>query len=84
MPKARTSTSAPATPKDRSSKARKPRRWGLRTLALLGLALLAMLTSEIQGHYTVLSLAGLAVGLIGALICSIRGLANSLRSPGPR
>jgi nitrate/nitrite transporter NarK len=57
-------------------KDRKPRRWGLRTLTLLGVALLSMLTSELQGHYTVLSLTGLAIGLIGALFCSIRGLAN--------
>jgi nitrate/nitrite transporter NarK len=61
-----------------SSTDRKPKRWGLRTLALLALALLSMLVSEIQGHYTVLSLAGLLIGLIGALICSIRGLASTL------
>jgi peptidoglycan/LPS O-acetylase OafA/YrhL len=53
---------------------RRPPRWGVRTLAFLVLALLCIGISTLQGHYTVLSLTGLLVGLIGAMICSVRGL----------
>jgi hypothetical protein len=54
----------------------KPKRWGLRTLVLLAVALLSILLSTIQGYYTALSLSGLVVGLVGAMICSVRGLAS--------
>jgi len=53
---------------------RRPPRWGVRTLAFLGLALLTIAVSTVQGHYTILTLTGLLVGLIGAMICTVRGL----------
>lgn len=52
----------------------KRRRWGVRTLAFLALALLAVLVSGVQGHYTVLTLALLLVGFAGAAVSSVRGL----------
>jgi|tagenome__1003787_1003787.scaffolds.fasta_scaffold16975560_2 hypothetical protein len=58
---------------------RRPPRWGVRTLTFLVLALLSIGVSTLQGHYTLLSLAGLLVGLGGAFFCSIRGIAAILR-----
>jgi hypothetical protein len=55
---------------------RKPRRWGVRTLFFLVLAVICILASTLQGHYTLLTLAGLVVGLGGAMVCSVRGLAT--------
>jgi membrane-bound ClpP family serine protease len=49
-------------------------RWGVRTLGFLALALVCILTSMITGSYTLLTLAGVVVGLIGATVCSVRGL----------
>jgi hypothetical protein len=53
---------------------RRPARWGVRTLAYLALALLAIVVSAGQGHYTLLTLAGLLIGLAGGAYCSIRGI----------
>jgi len=53
---------------------RRPPRWGLRTLAFLALALLSIGGSALQGHYTLLTLAGLLAGVIGAGVCTARGL----------
>ena len=58
---------------------RRPIRWGVRTLLYLGLALLAIGVSTVQGHYTLLTLAGLLIGLVGAMICSIRGITTFTR-----
>jgi peptidoglycan/LPS O-acetylase OafA/YrhL len=58
---------------------RRPPRWGVRTLACLGLALLSIGVSSLQGHYTILTLAGLLLGLIGAMICSLRGIGTLLK-----
>ena len=44
----------------------KPKRWGLRTLAFLALALASVLTSSILSQRL--------VGLAGAAYCSFRGL----------
>ena len=60
---------------DRPAKPRAPK-WGVRTLLFLILAVICILVSNLQGHYTVLTLAGLVVGLVGAGICSVRGLAT--------
>jgi len=49
-------------------------RWGLLTLLFLGIALACILTSNAQGRYTLLTLAGLIVGFGGAGYCSWRGL----------
>jgi hypothetical protein len=58
---------------------RRPPRWGVRTLAYLALALLSIGVSALQGHYTLLSLAGLVIGLVGGLICSVRGIATTFK-----
>ncbi|HST84285.1 MAG TPA: hypothetical protein VLL08_21290 [Kineosporiaceae bacterium] len=58
---------------------RRPIRWGVRTLAYLGLVLLSLGISTLQGHYTLLTLAGLLIGLIGAMICSVRGISTILK-----
>ena len=52
----------------------RPKRWGVRTLIFLAVALVSVLASMVQGAYTVLTLAGLVIGLVGATICSVRGL----------
>lgn len=57
----------------------RPPRWGVRTLAYLALTLLSIGISALQGHYTLLTLAGLLVGLIGALICTVRGIALAIK-----
>jgi hypothetical protein len=59
---------------ERRSTDRRPPRWGVRTLWFLALALLCIGASTLQGHYTVLTLTGLLVGFVGAMICSVRGL----------
>ncbi len=71
----------PAAPTDRATTARGPRtkRWGLRTLAWLALALVSVLASNAfyaQGvtDFVLATLAGTVVGFIGAGYCSIRGL----------
>ena len=58
---------------------RRPPRWGVRTLAFLALALLSIGISTLQGYYTLLTLVGLLIGLVGALICSLRGVSTLLR-----
>jgi len=58
---------------------RRPPRWGVRTLAFLVLALVAMGVSTLQGHYTLLTLAGLLIGLVGAFTCTVRGIATILK-----
>lgn len=50
------------------------RRWGLRTLGFLALVLLAVVVSNVQQHYTAITLILVVVGLCGAAYCSIRGL----------
>jgi hypothetical protein len=58
---------------------RRPARWGVRTLFYLLLALLAIGVSTLQGHYTLLTLACLLIGLIGGMICTVRGIAALLK-----
>jgi hypothetical protein len=43
-------------------------------MGFLVLAIMAITTSDVQGHYSVGTLAGLLVGVVGAGICSVRGL----------
>ncbi len=57
-----------------SAREKRPPRWGLRTLGFLGLALLSMVTATAQGHHTVGTLGSLVLGLVGAGICSVRGV----------
>ena len=48
-------------------------RWGLLTLLFLAIALASILTSNAQGRYTALTLAGLIVGFGGAGYCTWQG-----------
>ena len=58
-----------------SSGPRKPRRkrWGLRTLGFLVLAITAVVTSQVQGFYSPGTLICTALGIGGAAYCSVRG-----------
>lgn len=49
-------------------------RWGIYALGFLILAFAMVVVSTTQGHYTVLTLVGLVVGLAGAGWCSVKGL----------
>lgn len=69
------------TPRPPAAPARRPapRRWGLRTLAFLALAAASIITSNALyasgvDDYVLLTFAGLVVGLVGATVCSVRGL----------
>lgn len=59
----------------------RPPRWGVRTLGFLTLAFACILVSNAMDRYTAVTLVGLLAGLIGALYCSVRGLAAAF-SPG--
>jgi len=58
---------------------RRPARWGVRTLACLGLALLSIGISTVQGYYTLLTLTGLLIGLIGGMVCTVKGIGAFLK-----
>lgn len=81
---------------ERAGGRRAPRekRWGLRTLAFLALAAASLLTRNLmhsQGFTDVVLLPflGIVVGLVGAAVCSVRGirawngLAPARESDGP-
>jgi nitrate/nitrite transporter NarK len=53
---------------------RKPRPWGIYTLGFLILAFAMIVVSTTQGHYTLLTLLGLVVGLVGGTYCTVKGL----------
>jgi uncharacterized membrane protein YhiD involved in acid resistance len=62
-----------------TSRRSRPKRWGLRTLAYLGLATVSILASNLmyatgRTDFVLLPFIGLVVGLIGATVCSVRGL----------
>lgn len=70
------------------SPARPTPRWGLRTLAFLALAATSVVTSNVlraQGNVdlVLLTFSGTMIGLVGAGVCTVRGL-QSLRGPGSR
>jgi hypothetical protein len=61
------------------SKRRGPKRWGLQTLAYLGIAAASIITSNYMratgnDDYILLPFLGLVVGLVGATVASFRGL----------
>ena len=58
---------------------RRSPRWGVRTLIFLDLAVIAIGLSWVQGHYTLLTLAGLLIGLVGATVCTARGIAGTFK-----
>jgi len=59
----------------------KQKRWGLRTLAFLALALASIITSSAltsSGHPNIpITFVGLVVGFVGAAYCSYRGLRDA-------
>jgi hypothetical protein len=60
-------------------RAPKPKRWGIRTLAFLGLAAASIIVSNLlhakgNDDFALLTFIGTVVGLVGAAVCSVRGL----------
>ncbi len=54
-------------------------RWGLRTLAFLALAAAAIMTSNVmyargEDTWVLLTSAGTVIGLVGAAVCTVRGV----------
>lgn len=62
-----------ATPEDRGP-AKRRRRWGIWTLGFLALAMIAMITAQTLGAYTVGTFGSLVFGLVGAAYCTFHGL----------
>jgi len=65
--------------KPQGSRPAKQKRWGLRSLAFLLLAAASIITSNAlrldgTNEYALLTFIGTAVGLIGAAVCSVRGI----------
>ena len=52
---------------------RKPR-WGIYTLGFLAFAFIMVITSNTQGHYTLLTFSGLVIAFVGAAFCTVKGL----------
>jgi len=66
----------------------KPEHWGLRALAFLALAAASIITSNVLSlnginGLNLITFIGLMVGLIGATVCSIRGIKRSGWLPKP-
>ncbi len=59
---------------DVRSSLRRRRRWGLRLLGFLALAMVSMITAQAMGGYTIGSLGSLLFGIIGAAYCTVQGL----------
>jgi hypothetical protein len=57
----------------------KRRRWGLRTLGFLVLAMVALFTASAMGQYTIGTLGCLLIGLVGAGYSTVRGLRSLQR-----
>lgn len=57
-----------------SPPAKRQPRWGWRLIGFLALMALALITSTAQGYHTIGTLTCTAVGLLGALWSTIRGL----------
>lgn len=55
------------------------RRWGVRTIGFLGLLVIALIVSSIQGYYTLLTFTLVVIGLVGAAICTALGLREFLK-----
>jgi hypothetical protein len=72
----------------RGSRPGRPKRWGLRALAFLGLAAGSILVSNYlrmvgNDNFALLTFIGTVVGLVGAAVCSIRGLRSWGGLPRP-
>jgi uncharacterized membrane protein HdeD (DUF308 family) len=58
------------------------KRWGLRTLGFLAIALACVLASTyVDGNYTLILDLGVLIGFVGAAYCSYRGLKQSTWLP---
>jgi hypothetical protein len=57
---------------------RRPKRprWGLRAVGFLLLGVVAIVTSNLQGHHTFGTLGCLVIAFVGAWVCTARGLAS--------
>ena len=58
--------------------ARRRRRWGLRAIGFLVLAMVAVVTAMAMGHHTIGTLGSLLFGICGAAYCSVQGLRETL------
>jgi uncharacterized membrane protein YhiD involved in acid resistance len=63
--------------------ATRQKHWGVRTLVCLGVAAISIITSNVlyatdNNDYLLVTFLGTYLGIIGAVVCSIRGL-RSLR-----
>jgi hypothetical protein len=61
------------------SRPARPKRWGLRALAFLTLAAASIIASNAlsldgKNEFALLTFIGTVVGLVGATVCSIRGI----------
>jgi len=54
-------------------RAPKRRRWGLWTLGFIILAVVALVTAQLQGYHSLGTFGCLILGIAGAVYCSIRG-----------
>jgi hypothetical protein len=66
----------------------KTKRWGIRTLGFLALAASSVFASQLlyaykNSHFVLLTFAGLVVGLVGAGVCSYRGIKSWEGLPRP-
>lgn len=67
--------SGPAsTPKGTADSPAQQPRWGIWTLAFLSFAFVMLVLSSTAGHYTLVTFLGLVIGLVGAGICTVKGL----------
>jgi beta-fructofuranosidase len=53
---------------------RKPPRWGWRALGFLTLAVVSLVTAQLQGQHTTGTMGSLIIGILGAAYCSVRGV----------
>jgi hypothetical protein len=51
----------------------------LRALGFVGLAMLALVTSSLQGFHTLGTFSCTIIGLVGGAYCSVRGVASGYR-----
>jgi hypothetical protein len=63
----------------RPSRPPRPKRWGLRTLVFLGITAASIMISNFlhakgNDNFVLLTFIGTVVGLVGATVCSVRGI----------
>jgi uncharacterized membrane protein len=72
----------------RTSQPPRPKRWGLRTLGFLMIAAASIIASNLlsadgDNELALLTFIGTVVGLVGAGVCSVRGVRSSGGLPRP-